>query len=676
MAAFDGQIIIDKLSDSYQIDFSKKLPDFSSEFADAYLVNDLSGNKSASEKQKYALIFHKNFPADLNKIFSIKELESDISGIIYDIGKIVNQTNSTEQLAVVLSMPMGTSLINIIAQKGALEENFVLNVLLEQIFTGISNLHSQNIMHGSINLKNIYYDNNTGKVYLKECISEYTGYSQPNLYETYERITCHKAGKSSLNYDADYYAFGIVIISLIFAEEPLNTIPPELIENIKFESGSFEALYNMSRLKRNIIISTRAENIIKGLLNDKIRDRWGEKEVKSWTKREAGQANISKLHKQSSATFEFDGIEYFSPKYLAQAMFKNWAHAKKYVKLNELSRWLNLTVKDPEIEKRIFALTRGGKAEVILPDDKVCRILYILDPDGPIRFKNTSITVSGLGNYLSYIIRINDIEALKEFTEILDNGLIDGWIAQQSEQDLYKVTVLGWNPRKIRIYAKKNNVGFGYERCLYELCKFLPCQSPIIAKYYTISVPTLLKSLNSLKANYKETEPLDPHIAAFICRDLEIEDNIRVKQLAGFPNIAKMREIEIAAILALAQKKHNTQGLENLSFWVRERLTAIADKLNSNIIKSKFLENLDEIAKKGDLNKLFLAAIDEKTIRKDLAGFRQAKTQYKYLGFERVKIESQRNLDKMAYRMGLRIAVLTAYLICAIAIIFVYFLNT
>jgi serine/threonine protein kinase len=677
MPPFEGKIIIDKLPEFYQIDFTKRLEAFSSPFADAFLVKDNSQSQDDKivKTTKYALVFQKNFPADLEKIFRIKDFNSEAIGIIDAVGKVTNQLNGNELLTVILSLPKGVPLSEIIAQKGALDEGFVLNVIFEQIFYAVSYIHSMGVIHGGLNINNIFYDNTDGKIYLKESFSEYVGYSQPKIYEPYERMVCHKAAKGSAEFDADFYAMGIVLISIIFGEEPLSTMAEDLIENIKFENGSFEALYNMSRLRKNIIISPRAENVVKGLLHDRIRDRWGEKEVRSWVKRESGQSILSKVHKQGSATFEFNGTEYFSPKYLAQAIFKNWAYAKKYIKLSELSRWLNLTTKDPEIEKKLFALTRGGRAEVILPDDKITRIIYILDSEGPIRFRNTSITPSGLGNYLSYIIKNNEIDALKEFIEILDNGLIDGWIAQQHDQTLYKFANLGWSPRKIRIYAKKANVGFGLERCLYELCRFLPCQSQLIDKFYTISVPTLLKSLNNLKVNFKEVEPLDSHIAAFICRDLEVEDNIKIKQLANFPLISKMREVEVAAILSMAQKKYNVTGLENLCFWLRARLSVISDRLNSNVIRKQHEDALDEVAKQGDLYKIFFAAINENIIRKDIIGFREAKKQYKFIGFERFKLQSQRNLDKMAYRMGLRVAVLTAYLICAIAVVAVFFLN-
>jgi hypothetical protein len=673
MASFDGKILIEKLSDNFQVDFNLKIEQLSGEFATAYEVRDVQ--VSQNDKPKYALVFKNDFPVDLEKVFRLKDNSTEVMGYIFEVGKVINPQSQKEQLAVILQRPRGKKLSEILAEKGPLDESFLFTTIFDKVFSSIGILHSFGFIHGAINLDNIYYNGVESKVFLKESISEYPGYSQKQVYETYERMVCHKAAKDTLQFDADYYAAGVALIGCLFGEEPLSGLGEDEVVQEKFTRGSYDSIFLKLRSKRRVIaVSGRGENLIKGLMHDKMRDRWGDSEVRAWFRRESGQAILSKLHRQSALTYEFDGVEYTSAKYLALNIHKNWVYAKKYVKLNDMARWLNLIAKDPSIEKKLFSIARVG-SEIIFPDDKLARIIFTLDPDGPIRYKNTALTVKGVGNYLSYILSISDEAALQEFNEILDNGLLDGWINQQSEQAAYKYSNLGWTPRKIRIYSKKQSLGFGLSRCLYELSPFMPCQSPMVGNNYVVSVPALLKALNSLRLNFKENEPIDEHVAAFICSDLDIEDSIRIKQLSNFPYLNKLREIETTALLAMAQAKYDVVGLNNLSAWVRERLNVVIDKINSAVIKRNMQEKLDDIVKLGDVNRLFTSAIDPNFINKDIFGFKTARKQYKILNFERGKLKSQRNLDKMAYRMGLKISVLTAYIMCAIAVSAIVLMN-
>ncbi len=86
-------------------------------------------------------------------------------------------------------------------------------------------------------------------------------------------------------------------------------------------------------------------------------------------------------------------------------------------------------------------------------------------------------------------------------------------------------------------------------------------------------------------------------------------------------------------------------------------------------IRRNITERLDAAVATGDINKIFAVISDSKTIRKDVYGFMDAKKTFKILNFEMLKLKSQHNLDQLAFRMGLRVAVIFSYLICSIAIL-------
>ncbi|MDP6885104.1 MAG: ABC transporter permease subunit, partial [Rhodospirillales bacterium] len=60
-------------------------------------------------------------------------------------------------------------------------------------------------------------------------------------------------------------------------------------------------------------------------------------------------------------------------------------------------------------------------------------------------------------------------------------------------------------------------IGYGIERCLYELNPGLPCQSPHLNHDYVTRIRDLLPALDETANRVSEkTLPIDRHIAAFI----------------------------------------------------------------------------------------------------------------------------------------------------------------
>jgi serine/threonine protein kinase len=662
------QIEIPKFPSPNKIVFTKEIAELSNEFAKAYEVND-------ERETKYALIFNRAYPIDFEKVNSFKRIENESISTIFEMGKLLTPSGE-ESFACILRRPSGKKISQILTErKGGFDESFVTGYIFEQLYLALSLLHKEGIMHGSINPENVYYNSVTGRIYLKENISEFPGFSQKPVFETFERIICHKAGKDGLSYSADYYACGVFIISLIFGHTPLETFPDDIVANIKLENGSFESIYTMMKVERNFSFSPFSENLIRGLLNDRTRDRWGEEEIRKWFRKELVQSSISKIHKQTSTGFLFNDIEYYNPKFLTHAIQQNWDFARKYLKVTELTRWANIGLKDPEIETKLHTITSARFNEVILPDERLSLLIHILDNEGTIRFKDVSVSIYGFGNYIAYLYISQDREKLQHLAQMVDFGLIDSWIRQQKFPDDYKATKLGWSPRKVKMYIRKNLIGFGLERCLYEFNPNIACQSNILKHKYAVSLKDILNGLNDISSGFQESDPIDRHIAAFINRDLEIEDSIKIKPLQNFPHIGKDTNVINTVMLALAQTKSGIVGLNNLSKWLRIKLNAVLEKMNSKVIKKNMQNALDKAADSGDINALYSVIADPSLVRKDIYGFQEAKKQYKMLVYEITKMQAQSNLDKMAYRIGLKISVMVSYLICAACVMVVMFMN-
>lgn len=648
----------------FDISTGAELPELSSDFATACQAR----SKKDSQHEYYALIFSNSYAADLEKMQTLRNIDEASVQKLVDFGKVKTGQGS-ENLCAILTKPSGVSLAKLIEERGPLDESFVISHIFNQLSAAISALHNEGIMHGCINPNNVFYNAKNGLITLKESISEYPGYSQYPSFDTYERMVCHKAGKSNRDPEADFYAMGVTLCCLLNGRHIFKGIPDSIVKRIKFENGSFQSMYSIASANREMKMSSRNENLIKGLLNDKISDRWLEDQIKKWKKREISQPSTSRLHKQSATPFKFMDMDYFSPKYLAHVISNNWGVAKKTIKISDMARWLTFTSKFSDIEDKLFRLTRGGNEEVIIPDEKLARMLFLMDEGGPFRFKDVTFHPDGLGNLLSYLNESGDGQTIETLLKALDHGLLESWISNQPDEKMYKSSVMGWNARNIKFFSRKKDIGFGFERVLYETAKYLPCQSPILKNQYSVGLPSVLANLDSKKLSYNDENSIDNHISAYICRYIDVVDSIKIKQLQNFPTIAKTDEIKYCALLALAQKRAEVSSLPALAQWVREGLNAVLNNLNSQKIKDKFTEELDKAVPSGDLNKIFAIVTDANLVRKDVYGFNEAKQQYKILNFEILKLKSQTNMDQLAYRLGLRVSVVFSYLVCVISVL-------
>lgn len=662
------------IGDIYNIEFNSQIDQFSNDFATAYKA---SAKKTMDEDgEVYALLYNRDFHANLDHLNNLKNVENPNIQKLVDIGNI-KDIQGNEFLAAIFKVPEGQRFSDIIEKSGAIDEMLATWTILNKLADGIQALHTNNVMHGNICLENIYFDIARGKVTIMESTSSYPGFYQKTVYETFERMVCHRAGKSHREFAADYYALGICLNEIIFGDRSLRGIPESLIKRMKFENGTFDIIYSLSKTKANILLSSRTEMLLRGLLHDRPLDRWGKKKLDDWKKRKANQVVPSRVHKHAGSAFVFNDVSYFSSKYLAFILNENWDVARKNLTIPDLSRWLNTNSRFEDIERKLFVMTQGWQSEVILPNDKITRIIYLLDDAGPIRYKKSSFHPDALGNYLNYLHssdREEDQEILKDLLTSIDMGFVEGWVSIQENAESYKPLLLGYNPRQIKFFMRNTDMGFGIERCIYETNPYLTCRSSLLKGSFVLGLSQTLSALERAKLP-KIEENIDKHLIAYLCCHCGIDDTIKVKQLRNLPYYSQNLKFKICAIFAVAQKNAGILSLPNITAWIKNSTIDITDKINSSLIKKKFIENIEKGAKSGNLSALFQSIADSKLITRDLIGFQEAKKQYRILSFQKIKLQSQKSLDQIAFNLGLRISVVFSYLICSAVFVLITFLK-
>jgi len=658
------------LMSKYDINLNKKIDELSSEFATAYETSFKTGTNH--KINVYTLIFENNFPPRAKVIQSLKKNKDfKTTSRIIDDGKISFSATKTRKYATILQKPIGLPLSSVIEREGPFSEKFVTSVILEQLLAELYIFNESEIAHGSINPRNIYYNKDTHAIFLTECISRFRGYSQDPIFESLNQLLSHPAGKGEQIFIADYFSLGMTLLYLLTGVRPIEEKDKDIILAFRLKYGSCDAMIETALEKAGVKITPRTKDLLKGLLTDNTIERWDSKKVTAWTKKEPVFPPTSNLHKKATSGLLFNEVEYFSLKHLAHDIQKNWNTAKRTIKIHDVSRWVNLSVKNPDMASLLDSLSPSINSEIILQDDKLIRFITTIDPEGPIRHQNYSCTISGVGTLLAYGYIKNNRDIIQFVGTIFNSGLVDYWINKQVTPTNYTYSTMGWGGSKIIQYLQKSGLGFGIERCLYELNKSLPCQSTMLSDYCVTTTKESLLFLDGIAENNHDNEPIDRHIAGFLGNRINMLDDLKVKSLVNFPFFAKNISIVTTSILTVAQKESGVGPVHNLSNWIYNRLENFIENMHSKTIRKNMKRNLKNASKDGMISSIFKAISSPLEIRNDLYGFQEAKKNYKQLQHEIIKYKTKSNIERMSYFHGLKTSVILSYLICVITTIVV-----
>lgn len=651
------------LNDHYTI--GSALPQFDSGFAKAYQI---FANKNPSGMPLYILVLNRQFSIRMQAIKALYKL--DLPGIvsIIDYGIWHSNNINDEHFGVVLTQPEGIKFTEIIG-KEVIAERAIVEKFIRPLNAALGVMRSRNFMHGSIYHGNIYYDTKNENLTIGECVSEYPGFSQSSIYEPLNRATCNASAKTPNDLSADYFALGVLIFELLSGKslEALGQDPEILITRLS--EGSYSVVVG------NYRISYAMQELLRGLLNDSPQSRWQYDEIEQWLSRKRNESSNVTILKETMYSYNFNSRDYFSRKALAHALFMNWNLGRQKVKIDDLARWLRNNLMKPEMAHKMDAILAAAKKELlILDDDHLARVISVLDSEGPMRFIDNSVSVEGLGNFLAYAYQQSNRNVLQFMGGLFQLGIIEHWINLQPNPDDYSQTNLGWSPNTMMRYLRKTSLGFGMERCLYDMNHNLPCQSPMLDKHYISSLGSLLNYLDVIaEANMGERDPMDRHIAAFIASKINLPDDIRIKGMTSFPEVMKNTQIQMLGLLALAQAQSKTRALKNLAEWLHIRLEGVVKMLHGKTVQRELERNLERASRDGNLTILFQHATDPAIFKRDRANYQEARMQHKNLSHQIAHLEHQKNIERKAYEYGLRVAVTISYLTCALSGLFMLF---
>jgi hypothetical protein len=565
--------------------------------------------------------------------------------------------------ATVFERPPGARLVNAITEAiTPLSADDVMRKVLPPLVATLRAFADARMTHRAIRPDNLFHQGQARQLMFGDAVSAPPGMAQPLAYETIEggmaQPHCRGTGTSA----DDLYALGVTVVFLLMGKDTTVAIDPNELLRTKIDRGSFMAIVGSSRLP------PESSELIRGLLNDDVRERWTIEDVENWLQ---GRRLKPRQQSPSSVTatrpFDFGGRACYTARAVADAFAKDPSAAARAIRSTEFEIWLQRSLADEKRSQAVGSVrTELGDSRSNLAQDLrlTARTCIALDPTAPIRYGDFAIAIDTFSYAL--VGAFNGRGSLQTIGEMLTARLPQVWVAFQStalRPDLLALTTA--KPfEMLRRFAEDPRAGFGLERLLYELNPGMHCLSPVIQLDRATKVSDILVALEKAAARGTLGEGfIDRHIAAFIAAHSRHLGRECFDLLGGSP---RQRVLGTLGILAHLQSTHGPTTVPALGKLIAGQAATLVDMFHSRQRRTRVKAEIAKLADKGALSDLFWLLNGSSEPARDAHDF--AVAQQEYAAIEKALAHSRRNeasRPARAVEEGGRAGAVTAFFIAA-----------
>lgn len=204
-------------------------------------------------------------------------------------------------------------------------------------------------------------------------------------------------------------------------------------------------------------------------------------------------------------------------------------------------------------------------------------------------------------------------------------------------------------------YKDSEAMGYGIERCLYELNPDLVCLSPCLIHAAALTPAEAILALEEVAMQPNRPDfPVDRHLAAFLIsrwRELKFSDlRDMAKPQREVKNLAVLR------ILAGIQGHFKVKELPNLCQWMAELCAPIITHYHNLKARACVQDETAKAVSSGQLIKLVKVLENRKALADDSSDFQEAKIEVLLIESEIKEIESRilnRNQSSFSEAVGI-----------------------
>ncbi|MFC4272967.1 hypothetical protein GQF03_07235 [Sneathiella chungangensis] len=552
-------------------------------------------------------------------------MESRIPGMIDLLARGTVRFSETDVRYVsVFDLPRGGRLFT--DSEGAIAENLVLDYVLPPVSAALLTLHRAGLTHRAIRADNLFFaDAERSQVIVGEAITTAPGSLQPDVYEPQESASAHPYGRGDGTPADDIYAVGILMLHLLTGRLPGADMSADEIYRGKLGQGTF------ALLAEDLDLSSRISDVLAGLLHDDPKRRWNVETLINWRDAIKESPRRGRGDRRAFSKILFDGEEYNSPRLLAHEMTKRPKSAVELLQSGRLEKWVRNSLRDEDASKEISHIQsssagapRGQKRN---GTTAVTQATRLLDPDGPLWYRNVSFTRGAIGNLMLQAYQLDDTEMKKSIAELFESGLLLTMAVSEIRENKEKRAE--WMSESAISncfdYMKRSrDLGYGLERCLYELNPVTPCLSPLVLGSHVKNVPDFLTiAEKKLVSANGQGNPFDRHAAAFIASKSKGLDKY-LKTLSYHAPGSVPHTLVQLKLFAKLQAVAHPAPLPGFAAWAEEMLKPVFAKIRSRLRREVISQRFKEAKKSGNLETILTATDIERQIAADSREYENA----------------------------------------------------
>ncbi|MGE5547336.1 MAG: hypothetical protein ACM33T_10590 [Solirubrobacterales bacterium] len=655
------------LRDRYLIRSNQPLRELSTLNAEAFAAED----KRDSNRALVGLICRPELPARVNVMRAMKGMLSPGMMQLVEWGPMNWAPVGRQCMTVIYERPGGGRLMNgrdIVR----IHEYDITRKLIDPLVATVRELIQRGITHRSIRPSNLFFMDGAGeRIALGDCVTAPPAYDQPLLYETIESGMSNPVARGGGTYSDDLYSLGVTILLCYLGRNPVAHMDDATLLKMKIQSGTYATLVGDERLPLALI------EVLKGLLCDDPDQRWDIEALDLWLQGRRMSPLQPRIEKRAARGFPFQGNEYFNCRELAVAFAKNWEAAIPPVLEGKLELWLRRAVEDKERAQAMADVVRLAITTTtdkrVAADLMLCKVLILLDPTAPIRYKGFNAMPDGFGSALAAISGQKEDPRL--IAEIILREVPKMWFEARKAY-LPDNSLMESGFRELKGYLSQTGMGFGLERCMYEMNDALPCLSPLLCEEYVVELRELLPALNAAAAKRTDPKqwPVDRHIAAFMGARARSDIDRNLVQLND-PDPAKAL-VALANMFAVFQYRLGPEQLPGLAAWMGTLITPIVNSFHSRERRREYEKEIPRLVRRGSVVEMYNLLDNPEARDKDAAEFAWAQAQYQAAEEEIKRVQAdEEERSHEADRIGKQTAAVTGIIIGLVTVTVVVILK-
>ncbi|MBM3651032.1 MAG: hypothetical protein FJX11_24930 [Alphaproteobacteria bacterium] len=541
----------------------------------------------------------------------------------------------------------------------------------------------RNLTHRAIRPWNFFYTGRgAGDVVLGECLTGPPAFDQPDWLEPIESAMADPSGRGDGRPADDLFSLGATILTLAIGRNPVAGLSPETVMKGRIAKGSFATLAASHALSPGLV------DLLRGLLNDTPRERWTPGDVERWLTGRYPAVRTPIAHKPADRPFRYAEGDHEDGRSLAHAFATHWEDAASVVRGPRLVEWVKRSLPDKERADAVMTALRskpGGLSSGGTEDNArlVAAVCMALDPAAPIRFRDVSVTLDGLG--AAVFIAEDKPERRQMLARLVMQRLPSQWAATQ-DGDATELLRHARSSDNLVPLVNKGAPGFGYERLVYELNPHAHCLSPMIERWRVVEARDLLPALEMAAAGEAAASaadakpgaprrgPIDRHIAAFLAVRFKSDSSwlAALTEPEGSPAAA------MAPLVALAKLQNAMHGAPapHVAQWLARHLKPVLDAVHHRPRREHLEIELNRLAGEGMLPPIAQLLGDTHAQNEDRRGFQAAQRRFRQLANEHQRLDREiAQVSAIATAQSGPVAVAASFAIAAASLVIVSSLS-